>query len=231
MGVLLIHGDPVLRDGEKGAVIQRDGRSYAIAPHLPCGLVTPQMLRRIADVAEKFGAVLKCTGAQRIAIIGLKAEDVDAAWADLGGCNPGHLTGAAVRSVRACPGASFCKRGRQDSLGLGVELDRRYHGRALPGKLKMGVSGCGNQCSETAIKDIGLVGGAKGWTVLVGGMCGTSARVGKELTDGEISTDHALEIVDKAVSFYEANAQPSERLGDVIARLGMPALRKAVSIA
>jgi NAD(P)H-nitrite reductase large subunit len=220
----------VLHDGDRGVVLQRDGRSYAIAPHLPCGLVTPQMLRKIADIAEKYGATLKCTGAQRIAIIGLKADDVDAVWTELGGCDPGHMTGLAVRSVRACPGTQFCKRARQDSLALGLELDRRYHGRKLPGKLKMGVSGCGNQCSETWIKDVGLVGGARGWMVLIGGMCGSSARIAKELTDSEVSTDRAIDIVDKTVKFFEAHAQPSERLCEVIARMGMPALRKAVGI-
>jgi len=31
----------MLNDGEKGAIIQRDKQSYAVAPHIPCGVVTP----------------------------------------------------------------------------------------------------------------------------------------------------------------------------------------------
>lgn len=219
----------MLRDGQRGVVLQRDGQSYAITPHLPCGLVEPAMLRKIADVAERFGATLKCTSAQRIAIVGLKEEDVDLAWQMLGGERPGHMSGNTVRSVRACMGTQFCKRGRQDAIGVGMELDRQYYGKPLPGKMKIGVSGCGNQCSETASKDIGLVGGARGWTVLVGGMGGTTPRLGRELTESEISTEEALRFVNAVVSYYETTAREGERLGDLVMRVGWKTFKDAVS--
>ena len=38
---------------EKGAVLQRDKETYAIAPHIPAGLVTSDQLRKLADVADK----------------------------------------------------------------------------------------------------------------------------------------------------------------------------------
>lgn len=60
----------MLNDGEKGVVLQRDRETYGIAPHTPCGVVTPEVLRRIADVAEKYQLpVLKITSAARIALI------------------------------------------------------------------------------------------------------------------------------------------------------------------
>ena len=219
-----------LHDGDRGVILQRDGRTYAIVPHLPCGMVSPEMLRNIAAVADQFGAVLKCTSAQRIAIIGLRAEDVDAAWAELGGCNPGRATGAVVRSVRSCPGIQFCKRARQDSLGLGLELDRLYNGRPMPGTIKIGVSGCGNQCAETAIKDIGLIGGARGWMIVVGGNCGTTPRLAKELLDSEVSTEQALQIVEKLLDCYSREAHSGERMGDFVARVGMQTVRRAVGV-
>ena len=62
----------MLNDGEKGVIIQRDKKTYAVAPHIPCGVVSPQILRKIADVAEKYNAAaLKMTSAERIAIVGL----------------------------------------------------------------------------------------------------------------------------------------------------------------
>jgi NAD(P)H-nitrite reductase large subunit len=221
----------MILDGTKGAVIQRGFRTYGISPHLPCGTVTPDMLRRIADVADKYGATLKCTSAQRIAILGIKEQDIDEAWKALGGERPGHLFGNVVRSVRACPGTEFCKRARQDSLGLGLELDRLYHGKPLPGKMKIGVSGCPNQCAETAVKDIGLVGGVRGWSIVGGGACGSNPRLAKELTETEVSRETALEIVAQLIAFFEKNARQDERLGDVIARVGMDALRQAVRAA
>ena len=75
----------MLNDGDRGVIIQRDRETYAVAPHLPCGMVTPETLRKVADVAEKYKAqAIKVTSAARIALIGIKEEDVDAIWADLG---------------------------------------------------------------------------------------------------------------------------------------------------
>ncbi len=221
----------MLQDGDKGAVLQRDGHTYAITPHLPCGLVSSDMLRRIAHVAEKYHATLKCTGAQRIAIIGLREPDIDAAWRHLGGERPAHMTGSCVRSVQACPGTDFCKRARQDSMALGLKLDQLYHGKPLPGKLKIGVAGCGNQCTEITVKDIGLLGGAQGRRIAVGGSAGSYPRLAKDLTDSEVSTEQALDLVAKTIEFFKAHANPGERLGNVISRLGLKTLRQAVGLA
>jgi NAD(P)H-nitrite reductase large subunit len=219
----------VLNDGEKGAILQRDGETYAVAPHLPCGVVTPEILRRIADVAEKYGcAACKVTSAARIALVGLKEEDIDAVWADLG-MDAGAAVGLCVRSLKVCPGTTFCKRGRQDSLGLGMKLDAKYHGMELPGKLKMGVSGCANQCAETGFKDIGLVGMTKGWKVVVGGCGGARPRIADLLTEG-LSDDEALDLVDRVVGYFRANAQPRERIGKMLDRVGLDALKEAVGV-
>ncbi len=219
----------VLQDGDKGVIIQRDKQTYAVAPHVPCGVVTPDTLRKIADVAEKFDcAALKITSAARIAIVGLKEEDVGAVWADLG-IEPGAAVGLCVRSVKACPGTTFCKRGQQDSLGMGMKLDEKYHGMELPGKLKMGVSGCPNQCAENAIKDISMYGTVKGWRVLAGGCGGAKPRLAEQIAEG-LTDEQALDMVDKIVEYFKANAKPKERLGRTIDRLGLDALQQAVGI-
>ena len=60
---------------QKGAIVQRDRETYAIAPHLPGGIVDPKTLRKIADVAEKYGAAaLKIPPPRISAIVGLKRE-------------------------------------------------------------------------------------------------------------------------------------------------------------
>jgi NAD(P)H-nitrite reductase large subunit len=217
----------MLQDGEKGVIIQRDKQTYAVAPHIPCGVVSPDTLRKLADVAEKYGAAaLKITSAARIAIVGLKEGDVDSVWADLG-MPPGAAIGLCVRSVKACPGTAFCKRGQQDSLGLGLKLDEKYHGLEVPGKCKLGVSGCVNQCAETCIKDIGLVGFPKGWRVFVGGNGGARPRLSRELAR-DLTTEDALALVDQVIAYYKANAAPKQRLGDMIDKMGFDTLSKAV---
>jgi len=217
----------MLQDGEKGVIIQRDKQTYAVAPHIPCGVVSPDTLRKLADVAEKYNvAALKITSAARIAMVGLKEEDVDNVWADLG-MSPGAAIGLCVRSVKACPGTAFCKRGQQDSLGLGLKLDEKYHGLEVPGKCKFGVSGCVNQCAETCIKDIGLVGFPKGWRMLVGGNGGARPRLSQELAR-DLTTENALTLVDKVIAYYKANAAPRQRMGDMIDKIGFDTFAKAV---
>jgi len=217
----------MLKDGEKGSIIQRDKQTYAIAPHNKCGVVTPDDLRRIADAAEKYNcAALKITSAARIALVGVKEEDIDQVWQDLD-MDPGAAVGLCVRSVKACPGTAFCKRGMQDSLGMGMKLDDIYHGRQLPGKMKMGVSGCPQQCAETCIKDIALVGKLKGWMLMVGGAGGIKPRLGQTLCDN-LTDDEALKLVEKIVDFFAENAKPRERLGRTIDRVGFDTFAQAI---
>src|SRR3989304_431441 len=217
----------MLKDGEKGVIIQRDKQTYAVAPHIPCGVVKPETLRKLADVAEKYGAAaLKITSAARIAIVGLKEEDVDNVWSELG-MSPGYAIGLCVRSVKACPGTTFCKRGIQDSLAMGLKLDEKYHGLELPGKLKIGVSGCPNQCAETCIKDIGLVGLPRGWKVLVGGNGGAKPRLSRELAT-DLPEEQALELVDRIIEFYKTSARPHQRLGSGVEKMGFEEFKTAV---
>ena len=143
-----LKGFVVLQDGDKGVIVQRDKKTYAVAPHVPCGIVSPETLRLIADVSEKYGAqALKITSAARIAIIGIEEEDIDSVWQELG-MEQGYAVGLCVRSIKACPGTTFCKKGKQDSLSFGLKLDGKYHGMDLPGKFKLGVSGCANACAD-----------------------------------------------------------------------------------
>ena len=217
----------MLQDGEKGVIIQRDKQTYAVAPHIPCGVVKPAMLRKLADVAEKYGAAaLKLTSAARIAIVGVQEKDVDKIWRELD-MSPGFAVGLCVRSIKACPGTTFCKRGQQDSLSLGLELDGKYHGMELPAKLKIGVSGCPNQCAETCIKDIGIVGMPSGWKVLVGGNGGARPRLAQELIKGLGSQD-VITLVDKIIKYYKANAKPHQRLGAMIEKMDFDKFRSEV---
>ncbi|MCK5113572.1 MAG: NAD(P)/FAD-dependent oxidoreductase [Phycisphaerae bacterium] len=216
-------------DDARGAIVQRDKETFAVAPRIPCGVVTPQQLRKIADVAEKYNcAALKITSAARIALVGLQEQDIDHVMAELQ-MTPGAAIGLCVRSIKACPGTTFCKRGQQDSLGVGMKLDELYHGMELPGKMKIGVSGCPNQCAETGFKDLGLVGTPKGWRVYVGGAGGGSPRISELVTEG-LSDDDAMDFAAKIIDYFKANAKKHERMGKLIDRLGLDALKQAVGI-
>lgn len=206
---------------EKGAILQRDKETYAIAPHIPGGIITDfNVLRKIAGVAEKYGVkAVKLTSAGRFALVGLRSEDLDQVWQDLG-LSPGAALGLCVRSVKICPGTTFCRIGMQDAVGVGLKLDEKYHGYSLPYKFKMGVSGCPNNCSESSVKDVGLVGMAKGWRVLAGGfVSGLKPRLADVIASG-LNDEEALALVDKVVEWYQ-KADKKKRLGRVIDEIGL----------
>jgi len=212
----------------KGANLQKihNGiKTYAITPHLPGGFIKPEMMEKFAHVARKYSGTLKLTSAQRIMITGLKAEDIDNIWSELG-MEPAIGFANCVRSVKICPGTAFCKRGKQDSIKLGLELDRRYIKKEMPSRMKFGVSGCPNSCSEAIIKDIGVIGTDDGWDVYVGGTAGSHPRLADKLIAG-LNYDDALRIVDVIVRYYQKNAD-IERVGQFIERIGLEKFKKEV---
>jgi len=211
---------------EKGAIVQRDMETFSISPHIPGGFASPALLRKIADVAENYGAkFVKCTGAQRIAIIGIKEEDLDKAWAEF--ADQKKAIGLTIRSIQICPGTRACKKAKQDSPGLGFALDVEYYGKPAPAKFKMAVAGCGNCCSDPWLKDLGFFGTDEGFTAVVGGKGGGTAKIGRVLRTG-LTAAQAVALAGKVIAFYRENGKAPERLGATIDRVGFDSFVKAV---
>src|SRR5436190_2501987 len=64
------------------ANIQKDG-TYSVIPRMWGGETTADELRRIADVVDKYKIpTVKVTGGQRIDLLGVKKEDLQAVWRD-----------------------------------------------------------------------------------------------------------------------------------------------------
>ena len=205
--------------------IKNGQRRYAITPRIPGGFIQPEQLQKYIDVANEFGAVLKLTASQRIMITNLKAEDVDKAWEMLG-MEPAYTVSNRVRSVKICPGTTFCKRAKQDSVHLGMQIERKYLSLEMPSKMKIGVSGCPNSCTESRMKDVGVIGTVDGWNVYAGGSGGAHPRIGDLIA--EVTTEkEALALVDRIIAYYKENAQ-IERMGEFIDRIGLEAFKAAV---
>ncbi len=212
---------------EKGAVLQRDMETFAVKAHMPGGFTTPEELRRVADIAERYNVqAVKLTGAQRIALIGLPEEVRDDVNKDLGDL-AGGATGLCVRYVKICPGATWCKRSWRTSTDIGLEMDRRFHRMQVPWKFKMGVSGCQHDCSEVCIKDLGLIATPRGWNIMVGGNGGARPRFAQLLREDITTDEETLDMVERIVSWFDAKGTKN-RLGKLIEDMGMETFRKEV---
>ena len=186
---------------EKGAFIQKDRETYAIIPYFPGGLVDSSTLRKIADVSEKYNLkTIKTTSEGRISLYGVKEEDLDNIWDDLG-LKPGGHTGKCVRPAKCCIGNIQCQKGLQNTVEMSKRIDKLYCGTPTPRKLKIAISGCPNSCAEPAVRDIGLIGTRKGWRLLVGGTCGIKPRIGQLLAKN-ISDDEVINMINKIINYY-----------------------------
>ena len=211
---------------EKGAILQRDRETYGIAPHIPGGITDTATLRKICDVADKYNLKLKLTSAQRIALFGVREEDLDRVWEEVDE-RPGAALGLCVRSIKICPGTTHCKRGVQDSVSLGLKLDALYHALPLPNKMKMGVSGCMLSCAEVAVKDIGIMGTPKGWKILVGGNAGARPRLADLLVETPADEEAVLAVVDRIIDWYRGCGR-EVRLGTLVEEMGIEQFRAVV---
>ncbi len=210
-----------------GAILQRDKKSYAIVPRTPVGVITADNLEALAKVARKYDIpLIKITSGQRLALVGLKKEDVDRAWQELN-MDVGKATELCLHYVQACPGTVFCKFGIQDSLGLGRELEAFFADMDLPAKLKIGVSGCPFCCGESFVRDIGIYGKKTGWTYIIGGSSGRRPRIGDVLAE-DLDKEAVIDLTRRTLDFYRVNSKGKQRMARFIERIGIENFKDAV---
>ena len=211
------------------ANIQKDG-TYSVVPRMWGGLTTPDELRAIADVADKFNIpTVKVTGGQRIDLLGVKKQDLPKVWGDLNaaGMVSGHAYGKSLRTVKTCVGSEWCRFGTQDSTGLGVKLEKMTWGSWTPHKFKMAVSGCPRNCAEATIKDFGVVCVDSGYEIHVGGNGGIKIR-GTDLLCKLSTEQDVMEYCGAFMQLYREEGRYLERTAPWIERVGLSYVRSRV---
>ena len=214
-------------DTPRGAILQRDKKTYAIVPRTPVGLVSPEVLEAISSMVRKYKIpITKITSGQRLALIGLQKEEVEKIWNELK-MEVGPAIGLCVHYVQACPGTEVCKFGVRDSLGMGLKLEKLFVGMDLPAKLKMGVSGCPFCCAESYVRDVGLIGRKKGWLVTFGGNSGGRPRIGDVIAE-DLDDTAAVSLVRRCLEFYRDNVDKKLRTARFIEKTGIDAFKRAI---
>lgn len=209
------------------ANIQKDG-TYSVVPRMYGGVTTAADLKKIAEVAEKYHVPLvKLTGGQRIGLFGVKKEDLPSMWEDLD-MPSGYAYGKTLRTVKTCVGAQFCRYGTQDSMALGIELEKKFERLDTPHKVKMGVSACPRNCSEAGIKDIGFVGIDGGWEIYVAGNGGVDLRPGDLLCTVK-TEEEVMEMTGAYLQYYRETANYLERTSKWVERVGLDHVREVLA--
>ena len=250
------------------------------------GNMTAAAMRKVADLAEKYGTgAVHVTTRQAVEIPGVTEESFEQALADIkaAGLLPA-VCGPRVRPVVACPGTDTCPYGLRNARLLAEALDEKWVGRDVPAKTKIAISGCPNSCTKPQGNDIGFKGvtepvinqahciqcglcvrrcpakcmtvhdktliidydkciacgvciglckknalsaGRQGFHVYLGGKGGRYPRAG-ELAITFVNEQDALLHADAILTVYQEVAEKGERLGAVLAKVGLPAFTEKV---
>lgn len=208
------------------ANIQKDG-TYSVVPRMYGGVTTPDQLRKIADVADKYAVpMVKVTGGQRIDLLGITKENLPNVWADLD-MPSGYAYGKSIRTVKTCVGSEFCRFGTQNSTQMGIDIEKAFDHMWAPHKVKFAVSGCPRNCAESGIKDVGIIGVDSGWEIYVGGNGGIKTEVAQFLCKVKTS-EEVLEYSGAFIQIYREEARYLDRTVHWIERVGLDYVKKRI---
>ncbi|MFC6333426.1 nitrite reductase large subunit NirB [Paenibacillus septentrionalis] len=208
------------------ANIQKDG-TFSVVPRVYGGVTTPSDLKKIAEVAEKFNVpMVKFTGGQRLDLLGVKKEDLPQMWEELD-MPSGHAYGKTLRTVKTCVGSTFCRFGTQDSISMGIQMEKAFERLNTPSKVKLAVSGCPRNCAEATIKDLGVVAIDGGWEIHIGGNGGVKVRA-TDLLCVVKTEDEVMEWSSAFLQLYREQAVWNERTAQWIERVGLDYVKKAL---
>ncbi|MEK9951545.1 MAG: nitrite reductase large subunit NirB [Curvibacter sp.] len=208
------------------ANIQKDG-TYSVIPRMWGGETTADELRRIADAVDKYKIpTVKVTGGQRIDLLGVKKEDLQAVWNDIG-MPSGHAYAKALRTVKTCVGSEWCRMGTQDSTQMGKDLERAMWRMYAPHKVKFAVSGCPRNCAEAGIKDVGIIGVDSGWEMHIAGNGGIKTEVAHFFTKLK-TAEEVLEYTGAFMQLYREEGWYLERTVHYVNRVGLDYVKKKI---
>ncbi len=208
------------------ANIQKDG-TYSVIPRMWGGETTASELRRIADAVDKYKIpTVKVTGGQRIDLLGVKKEDLQNVWKDIG-MPSGHAYAKALRTVKTCVGSEWCRMGTQDSTQMGKDLERAMWRMYAPHKVKFAVSGCPRNCAESGIKDVGIIGVDSGWEMYIAGNGGIKTEVAHFFTKLKTAAE-VLEYTGAFCELYRQEGWYLERTVHYVNRVGLDYVKKKI---
>jgi sulfite reductase (ferredoxin) len=215
---------------------QKDGNFYlGVSPTV--GRIDGSVLTALGDLVEKYDAAgARLTAYQKIVVLGVRGEDVEALVAELDGiglsARPSHWR----RSTMACTGIEYCKLAivdtKQRAIDLVAELERRFPDLDTP--ISVNVNGCPNACARTQVADIGLKGQlvldeggnqVEGFQVHLGGGIGLINSLGKKLRAHKVTSRGLDDYVTDVVRAYLDQREPGEAFATWVQRADEADLR------
>ena len=209
----------------QGFISSKDGAHFSCRVVIPAGRMNAQETQKIVDVSEKYGrGYFTLTQRLNVQIPWVQYQDLENVTTELKevGLSIGG-TGMRVRPAHTCKG-NLCAMGLFDTEDVAMKIDERFYKGfydvKLPNKFRIEVSGCGNGCTKPLLGCISLQGRKTNQVaIIMGGISGKDHVLGRELP-GLYSISEALDIIEKAISYYRENGLQGERFAQTVERIG-----------
>lgn len=213
-----------MQEDTKPAVISRRDGSFDVGVASIYGRVCADDLSVVNHVVQEFGLPgIRLSAARTMVVEGVPN--------DLAG-RVQQALGSACASVQymisGCPGNDVCKRGALSTASMAQRLEKVLEDiGTMPAPVKCGLSGCPRCCGESVVRDVGLMGTGKGWTVFFGGNAGRKIRAGDEVGRG-LNDEQTIALVSRLLAVYRAKARPCERTARFVERVGIAMIKRVV---
>jgi sulfite reductase beta subunit-like hemoprotein len=201
--------------------------TFMLRVKIPAGILTPAKLRRIGEVANRYGrgdaelTTRQCVQIHWLELSALAdvfAELEDAGITSAGGC------GDTVRNITGCPVSGLLADELFDSTPVLDAATSEFYGNPawanLPRKHKYSIASCPDRCNAPEINCVSLVGvvheGREGYGVLVGGGLASVPRIARDL-GVFVPKEDAIEILGAVTSVWSEDLK--YRMSRVKARL------------
>jgi dissimilatory sulfite reductase (desulfoviridin) alpha/beta subunit len=181
-----------------GVITERDPEYCTIRTRIPAGVISCSQLRRIADIAEQYGAAsVHLTTRQTIEIPHMQPDILEGISRDLAANDtPLGSERDEVVNVIACPGMERCIFANIDSISLAKEIDARLFGKEMPVKIRISISACPNSCTSPLLNEIGIVGQIQ--PVRVPGLCTGCGTCVEYCKEDAISIKRGISVLDSS---------------------------------
>ncbi|MFA4844721.1 MAG: 4Fe-4S binding protein [Candidatus Margulisiibacteriota bacterium] len=223
-------------DLKRGGVVKlKDKDMFSVWVRAVCDNMDAEKLRKVAELAEKYGRSLVLFTSRQFPIIphvhfndiGKVKEELQKVELMLDRC------GARVRNADVCYDSNLCPYAIMDPISLGEKLDQFWRDDQGGFKTKISIVGCEKQCTAPRVlADIGLVGaaraGQKGYDAYLGGKLGLDPFVGIKMAE-LLAEEETLNFVKNYVEFIQREGREGERAAALIRRLGEQTVRAALT--
>jgi sulfite reductase (ferredoxin) len=230
--------DSVYRD-HVGLHPQRQPGLHYAGFSVVSGRISPEQLRRIAQLADEFGdGSLRLTAMQNVLVPNIPSARVDAFVAAASEIGVPLAGSPFQKGTLSCTGSEYCKLAITETKKFSIRLAHELEDR-LPGftqSLKLYVTGCPNACGQHWIADVGLQGillkqgdqQVEGFDFFVGGGLGKGSSVAHRV-GYRAPADDVPDALERLFLEYQANSLDGETVRQWTMRVGDAAVLGALT--